>query len=343
VRQFEESFSQFVGISHAAAVSSGTAALHLALNSLGLGPGDEVIVPDFCMASPVLAVMYCGATPVPVDVDSTWNLDPDAAIGACGEKTKAILVVHNYGHPAEMDRLSAIAHSRNIPIVEDAAEALGAAYHDRAAGTLGDISCFSFYANKVITTGEGGLVATSRRELWENVVHHRDLCFGRDNESRFVHDAVGFNYRMSSLQAAVGLGQLKHATEAIADKIRIADRYRKNLGGIAGLLLPPEAQGCKNSYWVFGVVIRPEFPSTRFQVQELLRARGIETRRFFSPIHQQPFMKNRADSEVFRRSVDLSQNGFYLPSYVGMTIADIDRVSENLIRIANSRSKGANA
>jgi perosamine synthetase len=330
VEAFEEQFGRRLGKIHALAVSSGTAAVHLALESLRIGPGDEVIVPDFCMIAPIFAVMYCGAIPVPVDVDETWNLAPAAVAAAITSRTRAILVVHNYGHPAAIHKISEIAQSSGVPIVEDAAEALGAAVAGRSAGSFGAVTCCSFYANKLITTGEGGMVMTDDPVLYRRAKWKRDMCFGLDEANRFVHAEVGFNYRMTSLQAAVGLAQLQHFDEALRYKTEIAERYHARLGGTPGLRLPPLADWATHAYWVYGVVVEPVFGSTRDDLQRRLAACGIETRRFFSPVHEQPFFGSRLRPSNWPHTSYLSQNGLYLPSYIGMTAADIDRVAEEI-------------
>jgi len=339
VDAFERNFAETAGTKFAVGVCNGTAALHLALSALGIGPGDEVIVPDFCMMSPVLAVMYCGAVPVPVEVDETWNIDPSLIEEKINDKTRAILVVHNYGHPAEMVRISEVARRRGLYLIEDVAEALGATVGGRKAGTFGDVSCFSFYANKVITTGEGGMVTTSDPRLNERARWKRDLCFGPDDETRYVHSEVGFNYRLTNMQAAVGVAQLEHFDEAVASKVEVARNYNAALADVPGLTLPPEATWAKNVYWVYGVVVGPEFGMSRAELQSSLREAGVETRRFFTPVHRQPVVKWSGVGGRFPRSVHLAENGFYLPSYVGMTKETVLYVAD-VIRSIRERRGG---
>ncbi|MFI7453482.1 DegT/DnrJ/EryC1/StrS family aminotransferase [Nonomuraea sp. NPDC049714] len=339
VEAFEDRFARRLGRANALAVSSGTAAVHLALECLGVGPGDEVIVPDFCMVAPVFAVTYCGASPVPVDVDETWNMAPAAVAAAITPRTRVILVVHAYGHPADMRELSEITRRSGVPIVEDAAEALGATVSGRPAGSFGVLTCFSFYANKLITTGEGGMVVTDNPTLHRRAKWKRDMCFGPDEASRFVHAEVGFNYRLTSLQAAVGLAQLEHFDEALRRKVEIAGWYRARLAGMPGLLLPPEADWATNAYWVYGIVVRPEFGSTRDGLQRRLAARGIETRRFFAPVHEQPFINRTGGEPDFPRTRFLSRHGLYLPSYIGMTEADVDRVAREIQSASRTRTR----
>jgi perosamine synthetase len=330
VEEFEAQFARRVGRSYAVAVSNGTAAVHLALESLRIGHGDEVIVPDFCMIAPVFALMYAGAVPVPVDVDETWNLDPPAVAAAITPRTRAILVVHNYGHPAAMHKIVELARAHGIPIIEDAAEVLGATVLGRPAGSFGEVACYSFYANKLITTGEGGMVVTDDAELHRRAKWKRDMCFGGDEESRFLHREIGFNYRLTSLQAAVGLAQLDHFDEALRSKIEIAQRYHARLARTRGLQLPSVAGWATHSYWVYGIVAHPAFGVTRGELQRQLAARGIETRRFFSPVHEQPLFSPPLAQVDCPRAQYLSQHGLYLPSYIGMSPSLIDRVVHEL-------------
>jgi perosamine synthetase len=330
VNSFERMFAEQVGVRHAVTVTNGTAALHLALSTLGIGAGDEVIVPDFCMMSPVLAILYCGATPVTVDVDETWNLDPSLIGEKITERTRAILVVHNYGHPAAMEEISEIARRRGVHLVEDGAEALGATVNGRQVGTFGELTCFSFYANKVITTGEGGMVVTDDPALHARACWKRDLCFGPDDESRFVHRDIGFNFRMTNVQAAIGVAQMEHFDEAVAAKIEVARRYNELLEGVRGLTLPPAARWAKNVYWVYGVVVEPEFGISRAELQKRLRGMGIETRRFFAQVQRQPILSHLPMKTDCPRSAHLAENGFYLPSYIGMKDDVIERVARAL-------------
>lgn len=339
VDAFERNFAEVLGTKFAIGVCNGTAALHLALSALGIGAGDEVIVPDFCMMSPVLAVMYCGAVPVPVEIDETWNIDPSLIEEKINDKTRAVLVVHNYGHPAEMEQISEIARRRGLYLVEDVAEALGATVGGRKAGTFGDIACFSFYANKVITTGEGGMVITSDERLNARARWKRDLCFGADDETRYVHSEIGFNYRLTNMQAAVGVAQLEHFDEAVAGKIEVARQYNAALADIPGLTLPPEAPWAKNVYWVYGIVVEPEFGMSRAALQSSLRERGVETRRFFTPVHQQPVVKWSGGEGEFPRSVHLAENGLYIPSYIGMTSETVHYVAD-VVRSIRERHGG---
>jgi perosamine synthetase len=327
---FEKKFAETLGTRHAVSVTNGTAALHIALDILGIRSGDEVIVPAFCMASPIFAVLYCGATPVPVDADETWNLDPSLIEAAITSQTRAILIVHTYGHPARIDPIIEIARRHGLAIVEDTAEALGATVEGRLAGTFGDIACFSFYANKVITTGEGGMLVMNDSELYARAKAKRDLCFGTESESRFVHDEIGYNYRFTNMQAALGLAQMEHFAEAVDAKIEIGEAYNRALAGVPGLVLPPRSSWATNVYWAYGVVIEKEFGLDRSTVQYLLGTAGIETRRFFTSLHQQPFFKSARTNYSFPKAEHLSADGFYLPSYIGMPGSALAHVADTL-------------
>lgn len=333
VDSFERMFAEAVGLKFAVAACNGTAAVHLALSTLGIGAGDEVIVPDFCMIAPVYAILYCGARPVPVEVDETWNINPALIEEKITDKTRAILVVHNYGHPADMVKISEIARRRGLYLVEDAAEVLGATAYGRQAGTFADISSFSFYANKVVTTGEGGMVATRSAELGERARWKRDMCFGPDEESRYTHREIGFNYRLTNMQAAVGVAQLEHLDEATASKVAVGQWYNAALAHVPGLTLPPAAEWARNVYWVYGVLAGPEFGVPRAELQTLLREEGIETRRFFTPLHRQPIVAGAGPEAEFPRSTYLSEHGLYLPSYVGMTEDVVARVADTIVSI----------
>jgi perosamine synthetase len=340
VDNFEHRFARRLGRRYGVAVSNGTAALHLALVSLGIHSGDEVILPDLSMIAPVLAVMYCGATPVPIDVDETWNIDPSLIASRITRKTKAIVVVHNYGHPADLPRIKEIARAYGLPVVEDAAEVLGATIGNRLVGSFGEIACFSFYANKMITTGEGGMLVTDDPDVYRTACWKRDMCFGPDEERRFIHQEIGFNYRMTNLQAAVGVAQLEHFDEAVSAKRAIGASYNRALDGIEGLSLPPEAPWATNSFWVYGVVVEEVFGLSRRSLQRLLREAGIETRRFFSPVHRQPIFPNAGSDAEYPRSLRLGENGFYLPSFIGITpetVAWIGRIIRELHDGACSR------
>ena len=328
VRLFEERFAAAVDAAFAVATSSGTTALHLALTAAGIGPGDEVIVPDFTMIAPVFAVRYCHAHPVPIDVDETWNMDVTEIERRITPRTRAILVVHTYGHPARIDEIVSIAREHRLVVVEDAAEALGATINDRYVGALADVGCHSLYANKVITCGEGGMLTTNDEEIQRRARWKANMCFGRDPETRFTHEEIGYNYRLSSLQAAVGVAQLEHLHAAAQRKVEIAERYDRGLAGIGGITRPPAAAWVRNVYWAYGILVdEREFGVGRETVQRLLQQAGVETRRMFTPVHRQPFLDLRLPDSDFPTSLKLARDGILLPSFVDLSDALVDRVA----------------
>jgi perosamine synthetase len=332
---FEERFSAYCGTRHGIACSSGTAALHLALAALKIGPGDEVIVPSFTLIVAANTVLLTGATPVLVDVDpKTWGMDPARIAERLTARTKAIMAVHMYGHPCDMDPILELAGRHGCAVIEDASEAHGAEYKGRKVGSLGDAGCFSFYGNKIITTGEGGMVVTNREDLAARARMLRNQAFG---EPRFVHQEIGFNYRMTNLQAAIGLAQCERIKEKVERKRDMARQYHRLLNGSPHLTLPPEASWAKNVYWMYGVLLRDSFGRARDEVMRLLHGQGVETRAFFHPLHKQPALNGRlapAGSNRFPVSEELGARGLYLPSGLGLTTAQIEEVTARLLACA---------
>ena len=329
LKRFEEGFAAYVGVGHGIGTTNGTTALHLALAALGIGPGDEVIVPDFTMISSAFAVCYCGAMPVFVDADpDTWNMDVAQVAERIGPRTKAIMAVHIYGHPTDMDPLLALAKDRGIAVLEDAAEAHGAEYKGRRCGSIGDLAAFSFYANKAITTGEGGMVVTSDEALAEECRSLRNLAFPRTGGRVYRHDRIGFNYRMSNLQGALGLAQLERIDTYVAARRAHAARYRERLAGIAAVQLPVERSWARNSYWMYGIVLRDGARIGRDELAGRLAAAGIETRPFFQPMHDQPALLRYGTEATGSYPVAdrLAARGLYLPSGSDLADDDIDRV-----------------
>jgi perosamine synthetase len=328
VAKFETAFADYLGVEHALATNSGTSALHLALLALGIGAGDEVIVPDFTMIATANAVLYCGATPVFADVEAdTFGLDPRMIERVITRRTRAIVVVHVYGHSADMDPIMAVARAHGLAVVEDAAEAHGARYRGRLCGGLADIAAFSFYGNKLITTGEGGMVVTRDAELAGRVRSLRDMA--HDPAKRFRHLELGFSYRMGSLQAALGFGQLQHVDELLARKRRMAAHYRHRLGTHACLRLPITTAWAENVHWMFAVLLEPSARLTRDEFCAALRARGIDTRDFFVPCSAQPFLQAHVRSgQVFPVANDIAERGCYLPSGLALSAAQIDAVAD---------------
>lgn len=328
VRLFEETFSSKIGTKYACACSSGTSGLFTALRVLGIKEGDEVIIPDFTIIVSSNVVIECGAKPVLVDVErDTWCIDPHKIEAAITEKTKAIMVVHMYGHPAEMDTINAIAKKHNLKIIEDCCQSHGALYKGKQTGTFSDISVFSFYANKILTTGEGGLILTDNEDYAKKIKIFVDNGF---EIPRFIHNTIGYNFRLSNLQAAVGLAQTEHFDEAVKRKREIAKRYLDSLKDCPHLSLPVEKGDVRSVYWMFGLLVNDSFGMTKNDVMIALKDLGIETRSFFYGMHQQPVFKNSKDPRFpdldgfWPVSAELGRRGFYLPSGLDLSDEQID-------------------
>ncbi len=336
LEKFEKAFAEYVGVKHAIAVTSGTAALHIALLSVKIGAGDEVIVPDFTMIASVFAIIYTGATPIFVDIESdTYNIDVTKIEAAITKKTKAIMPVHIYGHSVDMDPLLAIAKKRGLKVIEDAAEAHGALYNEKQCGSMGDIGCFSFYGNKIITTGEGGMIVTNDDGLAEHMRRLKDLSHmpGR----RFWHDEVGYNYRMTNLQAALGLGQMESITDFLRHKDWMAGEYGKRLGKIKGIQLPVTKKYAKNVHWMYGILLTEEFPMTRDAFRAALKEKGVDTRDFFPSSAKQPIIQKLYHrSERFPVSEKVANQGCYLPSGLALTQEQINYVCDSIESIAKA-------
>ncbi len=331
VRRFEDLFAEKVGCRFGVSCSNGTAALHLALATLGLRPGDEVVLPAFTMIATANAVAYTGASPVLVDSESTtWNIDPRRIETRIGPRTKAIVVVHTYGHPVDFNAIRRIAASREIPVLEDAAEAHGALYQGRPVGSLGEAATFSFYGNKIVSTGEGGMLTTNDSEIARIARLLRDHAFSQ--ERHFWHSCLGFNYRMTNLQAAVGLAQTERLEDLVCARRRNARLYSERLRGIAGLRLPTESPDVRSVFWMFGLLVGDDFGISRDELRRRLARRGIETRSFFVPIHLQPIYFHRFRDERFPVAEDLCRRGLYLPSGSGLTEREIDIVTSEIAR-----------
>ncbi|HLE73600.1 MAG TPA: DegT/DnrJ/EryC1/StrS family aminotransferase [Anaerolineales bacterium] len=314
IDDFENEFAAYVGCRYGIAVNSGTSALHLAVAALDLKKGDEVLVSASTNIATALAALHNGAVPVPVDSEPvTWNLDLDLIGGLITPRTKAIIPVHLYGHPVDMDRLMDLAAMHNLFVIEDCAESHGAAVRGRMTGSFGQMACFSFYANKVITTGEGGMITTNSPAFAERLRLLRNLAF---TTPRFRHELAGFNFRMPGFVAALGLGQFRKIEKIVEEKRRVAHTYTEKLRGVAGLQLPAELDWAKNVYWMVGLVVKPEFGISRDKLAEALAERGIQTRTFFCPMNQQPVLQKM---EGFREGPcpvadSLWETGLYLPS-----------------------------
>lgn len=329
IKEFEEKFAAFVGVKHAIAVSSGTAALHLAVIALGLKEGDEIIVPTLTMMSSIFAPLYERVTPVPVDIDEkTYNIDPKLIEEKITSKTKAIMVVHLYGHPVDMDPVMEIAKKHNLFVIEDAAEAHGAQYKNVMVGGIGDIGCFSMYANKIITTGEGGMVTTNNDEYAEKIRNTKALSFGK--EHKLMHQSVGYNYRLGNLQAAVGVGQLEKVDKIIELKRNMASYYLTHLNDIEGIILPHEASYAFSVYWMFHIVLKGRLEGKRSQLIKALKDRGVETREDFVPYHEQKLFidKGYVKGNECPLASHYAKNGLYLPSGTDITEEELEYVSK---------------
>jgi perosamine synthetase len=334
IGEFERTFASYCGATYGVAVTSGTAALHLAAAALKLGPGDEVLVSASTNIATALAIYHVGATPVPVDSEpTTWNVDLEQLEGAITPRTKAIFAVHLFGHPVDMDRLCAIACAHGLRVVEDAAEAHGATVRGRKVGSFGDLACFSFYANKHITTGEGGMVLTSDDELADRLRSLRNLAFA---QPRFWHERAGFNYRMTGYQAAMGLVQMPKLESVIAAKRRVASYYSERLAGIRGLQLASEMPWARHVYWMYGIVVQPEFGLRRDDLAARLAEQDIDTRTFFCPMNIQPCFQHieACRTRVCPVAENLWQTGLYLPSSTRLTKADVAHIADEIRRAA---------
>lgn len=329
ISKFEEQFSAYIGCNYGIAVSSGSAALDIAIKALGIGLGDEVIMPTFTIISPAQSVVTAGAIPVLIDSDPlTWSMDVTQIEAKITSKTKAILVVHIYGLPVDMNSIIELAKKYKLKIIEDAAEMHGQTYYGQMCGSLGDISIFSFYPNKHITTGEGGMLLTNDPVLAERCKKFRNLCF-EPNAPRFVHHEIGWNYRMTNLQAALGLAQLEQIDGFIEKKRSIGQLYQKELDTLAdkGYQLPIAQTGfASNIYWVFGMVAPSEDEKDR--IVKHLTFNQIGTRPFFWCIHEQPvFVKMGLFlDQTFPVAEKLARNGFYIPSGLGLTEEEAHQV-----------------
>ncbi len=328
--RFEQSFADYVGTKFAMATSSCTGALHLALLALGVGPGDEVLVPEVTWIATASAVSYTGAKPVFVDVDAeTWCMDPESARRAIAPNTKVIMPVHLYGHPTDMRAIVALAEEHGLKILEDAAPALGAEVEGRKVGGIGHIAAFSFQGAKIMTCGEGGMLVTSDPALLERARYMND--HGRDPHTAFVNTAIGYKYKMSNLQAALGLGQLERIEELVAKRRLNFQWYRDRLAGVPGLTLNVERPWARNIYWMSSIVLGDEFSLGRDQVMAGLKQRDIDSRPFFLPISSFPMFENRRDANPV--AYKLSNRAINLPSGHNLTEADVDRVCASLLEV----------
>ena len=335
---FEREFAQYCGCAHGVAVTSGTTALHLALAVLDIGETDDVLVAALTNMATFFAVLYQRARPIPIDVDrETLNIDPTQLRARITPRTKAIVVVHLYGHPVDMDPVLDVATEHGLYVIEDCAQAHGATYKGRKVGGLGDIGCFSFYANKVITTGEGGMITTNERRWAEAARSLKSLAFG--DHDKFMHKAVGYNYRMTNLQAALGHAQFGKIEEIIAAKRAIAQRYREQLAGRDDLALPVEKDYARSVHWMFHILLEGRHAHRRADVMRELAESGIETRENFVPYNMQTIFIERGSTYPDECPVakDVGARGFYLPSGPRLATEDIDYVCGRLLALLDTR------
>lgn len=326
---FEERWSGYCGMPYGIAVSNGSTALDIAVDLLELEPGDEVIMPTFTIISPAQSVVRGGGVPVLVDSNpSTWQMDVEQIEARLTKRTRAILVVHIYGHPADMDPIMDLAEKNGLTVIEDAAEAHGAEYKVRRCGGIGHISTFSFYANKLVTTGEGGMVLVKDLRHAERARSMRNLCFqvGR----RFYHEEMGYNFRLTNVQAAMGVAQLERISETIARKREIARAYDAALCGIPAIRLPVEMPWGRNVYWVYGIVLGNEHKADAVELMAHLRAKGVETRPFFLGMHEQPVFQKMGLflGERYPEAELLARRGLYLPSGLNISNEQITEVAD---------------
>jgi perosamine synthetase len=321
VQRFEEEFADFVGTEYAFATSTGTAALHLSLIAADIGSGDEVIVPDITWIACANVVEWVGAEPVFIDVDSeTFTIDTSAVTEAITPDTAAIMPVHLYGFPCDMDPLTELAEEHDLFVLEDCAEAHGAKYRDSPVGSIGDVGCFSFYGNKILTMGQGGIITTDNEKLAEKIIlYRRD---GMSQTRKYHHEVIGYNYRLTNMQAAVGVGQLERADEIIDEKRRVARSYREKLSDTS-LRFQTEYSWASSTYWMNTPVFESE--SVRDRVIERLEENDIETRPFFYPLHRQPPYSERQE-KTLPTSFDIYKRGVNLPSSPVLSEEDIDRI-----------------
>lgn len=343
IADFENAFAKFCNVKHAVACSNGTTAIHLAIEALGIKKGDEVIIPTFTMIATANAIIYAGAKPVLVDSEKeTWNIDTSKIEEKINKRTKAIMVVHTYGHPVDMDAVLKIANKHKLFVIEDAAESHGAEYKGKRTGGLGDIACFSFFGNKIITTGEGGMVTTNNDELAERARLLRNHAFGKP---RFIHSELGFNYRLTNIQAAIGLAQVEKAEYLVNRRIENAKIYTSLLKDVPGITTPPQKSWAKNVYWMYGILVdKKKFGMSKDELMEELMKKGIETRSFFYPMHKQPvyFKKDERFPDITGKypvSEKLFEEGVYLPSGSSLTKEQIKFVVDTIKSLRINHNK----
>jgi len=331
VKRLEEDFSSYLGLRYGVAVCNGTASLEVATAAAGIGEGDEVIMPTFTIISCAIAIIRVGAKPILVDSEpETWTMDTGQIEPKITEKTKAIMPVHIYGHPVDMDPVMELASKYQLKVIEDAAEVHGAEYKGRKAGSIGDVGSFSFYANKIITSGEGGMVVTSDESIAERAQSYRNLCFRP--EKRFYHTELGYNFRISNLQAAVALAQLEQIDKLIQIKRHNAALYNEKLKDIDTIKLPAEKEWAKNVYWMYGIELKDKAGMDNEEPARRLKEKGVDTRPFFLGMHEQPVFHKMGlfREERYPVAERLARKGLYLPSGLALKEAHIETVCKAL-------------
>lgn len=343
LQDFEREVAAHCGCKHGVATTSGTTALHLAVSAAGIGVGDEVLISTSTNIATALAVFHNGGLAVPVDSEATtWNLDLDLVEGLITARTKAIIPVHLFGHPVDMDRLMEIARRRGLMVIEDCAESQGATVRGRMTGSFGDMACLSFYANKVITTGEGGMVVTNDDALAERLRLLRNLGF---TKPRFYHEVPGYNFRMTGYQAAMGLAQFRKIDAIIAAKRKLAQGYTERLSSIPGIRTPVELPWARNVYWMYAIVVDEEFGASRDELARGLHQAGIETRTFFCPMNRQPFLMAQPGYRHVPSPVadHLWERGLYLPSTYTLGDSQLDHIAQEIRRVGRPAAAAARA
>jgi perosamine synthetase len=341
IERFERAFADYVGVSHAVAVSNGTVGLHLALHALGIGSGDEVLVPDLTFVATAHAVLQTGATPVFVDVEpDTWCIDPLAAKRAITPRTRAMIPVHLYGHPADMDAIQRLADEHRLLVIEDAAEAHGAEYRSRRVGSIGIAGVFSFYGNKIITTGEGGMVTTNDTALAARLRFLKD--HGMHPEQRYYHTELAFNYRLTNIQAALGLAQLEQIETFIERRRQIFRWYAEDLATLPGIRLNVERPGTRNVYWMSSLVLTDDCHTTRQELADNLRLQGIDSRPFFVPMHQLPHLARYRtvghDGDGCPQAERLGARGLNLPSSCNLDEVVVRQIVSTIVQIVSGHA-----
>lgn len=328
ILEFENKFSNYIGVKHALTLTSGTAALHLAMRVLKIGPSDEVIIPDQTFVACANAVSFVGATPVFCDVEKdSWCIDPASFEKAISKKTKAVIAVHTYGQPPRMDEIRTIAKKHNIFVIEDACPAVGSLYKGQKAGSLSDIAAFSFQGAKIMATGEGGMIVTNRKDWYEKTLSLRS--HGKDLGRSFWHNDIGYMYRMSNIQAALGLAQLERIDTFVKKKQKIFRWYKERLSNIEGIILNTENNWSKSNYWMSSIILMNKFKLSRDELRAYLYRKNIDTRQFFYPISMFPMYRNskRVDTKI---SYQLGLNGINLPSGVNLKEEEVDYIADEV-------------